>query len=144
MADEVRRATATIPAGTPIAVPVTVDISFPPRRVLTIDWRVPPGPAGAMGWRLTMGGVQVIPTLSDPWVIEDDHHDTFVLDGYPDSGAWQVTGYNTGTHPHSVYFVFHLDLVRPAGALARPVLDVRALMPVPDLSQAGRPVAGPS
>jgi len=139
MADEVRKFTATIPAGTPSSAPVTVDVSFPSRTVRTIDWRMPPGASGLMGWRLTMGGVQVIPTLSDPWVIDDGQTGTFALDGYPDSGAWQVTGYNTGTYPHSVYLTFHLDLVRtsaPARMLINPVLlmpvpDVRALMPPP-------------
>lgn len=141
MADEVRRFTATIPAGTPIITPVVIDISFPPRTVRTIDWRVPPGPTGTMGWRLSMGGVQVLPTRSDQWVIEDDHADTFVVDGYPDSGAWQVTGYNTGVNPHSVYLTFHLDLittVKPVRALINPV----ALMPVPDASALVRPSSG--
>lgn len=141
MADQVRRYTATIPAGTPVLTPVTVDISFPPGQVRTIDWRVPPGPAGVMGWRLTMGGVQVIPNGSDPWIIEDNHADTFTLTNYPDSGAWQVTGYNTGTNAHSVYLVFHVDLLRRAPALPVP-LDPRALMPSPDLSQYGRPLPG--
>lgn len=141
MADEVRRFTATIPAGTPIAAPVTVDVSFPPRRVRTIDWRVPPGPTGVMGWRLSMGGVQVLPTRSDAWVIEDDHAETFVVDGYPDSGAWQVIGYNTGVNPHSVYLTFHLDqvaIVAPARTLINPV----ALMPLPDIGALVRPPAG--
>jgi hypothetical protein len=131
VADEVRKLTATIPAGTPIAAPVTVDVSFPPRTVRTIDWRIPPGAAGVMGWRLSMGGVQVIPTESDPWVIDDGNSGTFVVDGYPDSGAWQVTGYNTGAFPHSVYLVFHLDLVK-APAPQRSLIDPVLLLPLPD------------
>jgi hypothetical protein len=141
VADDVRHFTATIPAGTQIANPFTQDISFPPRVVRTIDWRMPPGAAGTTGWRLTMGGVQVVPHLSDPWVIDDGHAGTFALDGYPDSGAWQVTGYNTGTHPHAIYFVFHLDLVRPKPRLAAP-LSPLAVMGVFDLSQSGPPVRG--
>lgn len=141
MADEVRRFTATIPAGTPILTPVTVNITFPPRTVRTIDWRVPPGPTGLMGWRLSMGGVQVLPTRSDSWVIEDDQAHTFVVDNYPDSGAWQVIGYNTGVFNHSVYLTFHLDLpVAPPKprALIAPAL----LLPVPDAGALIRPVAG--
>lgn len=141
MADEVRRFTATIPPGTAIAAPVTVDISFPPRLVRTIDWRVPPGPTGVMGWRLSMGGVQVLPTRSDAWVIEDDHADTFMVDGYPDSGAWQLIGYNTGVNPHSVYLTFHLDLIR-AAKQAQPMIDPVLLMPLPDISVLTRPPDG--
>lgn len=131
MADEVRRFTATIPAGTLSTAPVTLDVSFPVRTVRTIDWRVPPGASGLMGWRLTMGGVQVIPTKSDPWVIDDGHAGTFALDGYPDSGAWQVTGYNTGAFNHSVYLVFHVDLPTPP-AKARQLIAPALLGPVPD------------
>lgn len=138
MADEVRHFTATIAAGTAIAAPAVTDISFPPRTVARIDWRMPPGASGTTGWRLTMGGVQVLPFGPDLWIIDDDHHDTFVPDGYPDSGAWQVTGYNTGVNAHSIYLTFHLNLIRRSPALRVP-LDPRAVMPVPDASAFGRP-----
>jgi len=141
VADEVRHLTATIPAGTASTAPAVVSIAFPPRTVRTIDWRVPPGPSGLMGWRLTMGGVQVLPDDSAPWVIDDNHAGTFVTDGYPDSGAWQVTGYNTGIYAHSVYLTFHLDLPKvpqPARSLINPVL----LMPLPDIRALDRPPGG--
>lgn len=114
MADQVRHFTATIPAGTPIAAPVVVDISFPPYIVESIEWRVPPGPLGVMGWRLTMGKVQVLPTAGDLWIIADDHSATIRPSPDLSSGAWQVTGYNTGANPHSVYLAFHLHLINPA------------------------------
>ena len=141
MADEVRHFTATIPAGTALATPFTQDIGFSPRNVRTIDWRVPPGPSGQMGWRLTMGGVQVIPVNSDPFVVADGNGGTFVVDGYPDSGAWQVQGYNAGAFPHSVYLVFHLDLI---GTPAKPLrlLDPVQLGPLPDISVLTRPPGG--
>lgn len=112
MPREVRHFTATCPAGTPAAAPVTVDISFPPRVVRSIYWRVPNGPMGVFGWRLSMGGVQVIPTAGDAWVIANDETGEFAPEGFPDSGAWQVIAYNTGTHPHSLYLALHLDLTR--------------------------------
>jgi hypothetical protein len=143
VADEVRHFTATFPAGTPIATPAVVNIGFAIRRVRTIDWRVPPGAAGTTGWRLTMGGIQVVPIRSDLWVIDDGNSGTFVLDGYPDSGAWQVTGYNTGTFAHSVYFVFHLDLVKPAPKPRAP-LSPLAVMGVFDLSRSGPPRGRPA
>lgn len=116
MAEEVRHFTATIPAGTPLATPVTVDVSFPPRIVARIDWRVPNGPQGLMGWRLSMGGLQVIPTSGDKFIIADGHAGSITPSAELSSGAWQVTGYNTGASPHSVYLAFHLDLPRPKPA----------------------------
>lgn len=116
MAEEVRHFTATIPAGTPIGAPVVVDISFPPRIVRSIEWRVPPGPLGVLGWRLTMGKVQVVPTAGDAWIIADGHSATIKPSEQLSSGAWQVTGYNTGVNPHSVYLAFHLDYPEPKPA----------------------------
>lgn len=117
MAEEVLHFTATIPAGTPLASPVLVNISFPPRVVESIDWRVPGGSLGLMGWRLTMGSVRVIPTSGDKFIVADSQSGTIRPSRELGSGAWQVSGYNTGSNPHSVYLVFHVDLPspRPAG-----------------------------
>lgn len=141
MPREIRHFTATAPAGTPQANPVTISIAFPPRIVREIYWRVPNGPMGTFGWRLTMGGVQVIPTAGDAWIVANDEHGTWPMDGWPDSGAWQVTAYNTGANPHSVYLAFSLDTITKPPTLRVPVSP---LLPpfVPDLSQAGPPVPG--
>lgn len=133
MAVEVRNFTATIPAGTPIGAPVTVDISFPPRVVASIDWRVPGGPVGLMGWRLSMGKVQVIPTAGDQWIVADGESGTIYPPAGLQSGAWQVTGYNTGTHAHNVYLVFHLELPTPAPAEVQ-LVPAWALGNYPDLT----------
>lgn len=106
----------TIPAGTPKTAPFTTDTSFPDRVVRLVTWRVPPGPAGVMGWRLTMGGVQVVPLPAGSWIVTDSAQGQWALDGQPDSGAWQVTGYNTGVFPHAVYLDFHVDLIQRAAA----------------------------
>ncbi|HUZ35229.1 MAG TPA: hypothetical protein VMV17_02770 [Streptosporangiaceae bacterium] len=113
---EIRYFAAVIPAGTPLAVPVLVDIGFPPREVTAITWRVPPGPSGLTGWRLSMGGVQVLPTNLGSWIVTDDERDTWPVTGLPDSGAWQLAGYNTDIYDHTVYLTFMLDL--PGGAAA--------------------------
>lgn len=94
-----------------------------------------------MGWQLAMGGVQVVPVGSDTWVVDNGTSGTFNLDGYPDSGAWQVIGYNTGSFPHSVFLVFHLDLIASPAPAPAPI-DARLLSPVPDLSKAGPPIRG--
>lgn len=133
MAEEVRNFTATIPAHTPVASPVVVGIAFPPRIVASIDWRVPGGPLGLMGWRLTMGGIQVIPTAGDLWVIADGHSGVIRPSAELSSGAWQVTGYNTGANPHSVYLVFHLDLPQAKRAEVR-LVPAWMLGNAPDLA----------
>lgn len=107
---EVRSFAVTIPAGTPLEAPATFDVSFPPRDVVAVHWKVPPGPSGLMGWRLTMsGGNAVVPT-GGGWVIADNESDTWPLTGQPDSGAWEVTGYNTDIYDHTVYVDFLLAL----------------------------------
>lgn len=115
-AAEVRSFAVTIPAGTTPAVPFTADVSFPPRLVVGVHWKVPPGPSGLMGWRLTMsGGNAVIPT-GGGWIIADNESATWPLTGQPDSGAWEVTGYNTDIYDHTVYLDFLLDLVAAPSA----------------------------
>lgn len=141
MAAEIQHFTATVPAGTPKLTPVTVAIAMPPRIVLSVDWRVPAGPMGVFGWYLAMGGVPVQPQPGGTFVVAHDEHGSWNLAGQPDSGAWQVIGYNTGTNPHSVYLAFHVDLIERPAQLA-PLLPAWEIGPSPDLSKAGPPVPG--
>jgi hypothetical protein len=99
-----------VPAGTMKSAPLVTDISFPERLVLAVSWRVPPGPSGLLGWALTSAGTPVIPIQPQTYVITDNQADTWDLEGYLDSGNWQVTAYNTGIYPHTVYLTFLLDL----------------------------------
>lgn len=109
---EQRNYTVTCPAGVAIASPRIFPLTMPPRRVARIHWRVPTGPLGSFGWRLTMGGVQVLPTPgNDLWLIADGDSGDWTVADLPDSGAWQVTAYNTGANPHSLYLEFTLDLL---------------------------------
>lgn len=139
MALEVQHFTATVPAGTPLSAPVTVAIPMPVRVVTRIDWRVPNGPMGVFGWQIAMGRVKVFPSGGDLYVTANDEAGTWVVEGAPDSGAWQVIGYNTGANPHSVYLAFHVDL--PAKPVKVPAeINVFSLYPGPDLAKAGPPV----
>ena len=139
MAIEIRHFTATIAAGTPLAAPAAVSIAMPVRAVTQIDWRVPNGPMGQFGWQLAMGGAIVFPVGSDKFVLANDEHGTWTPDAAPDSGAWQVIGYNTGTYPHAVYLAFHVDMPSRAVQLAK-LIPAYELGPSPDLSKAGPPV----
>lgn len=110
-AREVRAFNVTVAAGTTEAAPSTTDIAVPVRVLTGVYWRVPPGPAGLFGWRLSMsGGVAVLPT-GGGWIIADDQSAFWPVYGQPDSGAWQLTGYNDDIYDHTVYLEFLLDLV---------------------------------
>lgn len=141
MADEIQHFTATIPAGTPKATPVTVTITMPPRIVRSVDWRVPSGPKGVFGWLLAMGGVPVQPQPPGTYIVAHNETGTWNLAGQPDSGTWQVIGYNTGANPHSVYLAFHVDTIKRDTGLA-PLIPAWELGPAGDLSQAGPPLPG--
>lgn len=114
MAQEIREFAVLVPAGTAKAVPLVTDISFPAREVIGVSWRVPPGPSGLMGWALTSAGAPVIPIQPGGYVVTDNESATWDLEGYLDSGNWQVTAYNTGLYDHTVYLTFRLDLIGAA------------------------------
>lgn len=115
MATSVTRFEATITAGTPLDAPLTVQLPLGTNTVNAIRWRVPPGPRGNMGWALTMGGVQVVPDDAGEYIIADNEWDEWEIEGLPDSGAWEVTGYNTGSYDHTVYLDFYTTPVQSTG-----------------------------
>lgn len=142
MPREIQHFTATIPANTPVKTPVTVNIPTSIRVVTRIDWRVPPGPMGVFGWQVAMGGIKLFPSGGDTYVVADGQSGTWEFEGAPDGGSWQVIGYNTGANAHSVALAFWCDLPeRPV--TVHPWLPPLALMPAPDLSHAGPPLARP-
>lgn len=141
MAEDIRHFTATLPAGAGSFTVSTISLAMPVRVVRRVDWRVPHGPMGTMGWVLAMGGVPVLPTSNYDWVIADGETGYWEVDGYPDSGAWQLQGYNSGANLHSVYLTFHCQFpARPRAA--RPLLSPLDVSSAPDLSRAGPPLAG--
>lgn len=133
MARDIRTFTATIPAGTAQATPVTVALAMPPRIVRHIDIRVPPGPSGLMGFALAAAGVPILPSNAGGWIITDDEAISWDVAGQITSGAWQLIGYNTGTQPHSIYLRFLLDVIGADTPAPLPdMLSAQALSPVPD------------
>ena len=120
-ADEAWEFAVTIPAGTPKTAPVQVNTRFPARRVDEITWMIPPGPSGLAGWRITMGGVQVIPANLGGWIVRDGHYSGTALSKLPTSGAWDVTGYNTGKYPHTFYVTFLVALLERPPRLTVPL-----------------------
>ena len=111
MSAEIRSYTISVPAGTPIAAPVEVDCTFPPRAVDRVEIIVPPGPNGVLGFYIANSGVQVIPYDSDDWIISNDEKIVWDLDSQITSGSWQVFAYNTGVNNHTFYVRFLLSLI---------------------------------
>lgn len=115
MATSVTQFAATVPAGTIPPAFATVDLNFASATVDAVRWRVPPGPAGLMGWALAMGNVQVLPDDAGSFIIADDEEDTWQIENLPDSGEWQLIGYNTGTFDHTVYLSFFTTPITTTG-----------------------------
>lgn len=120
MAQEIREFAVMVPAGTAKTSPLVTDISFPAREVISVSYRVPPGPSGLMGWALTSAGAPVIPIQMGTYIVTDNQSATWDLEGYLDSGNWQVTAYNEGLYAHTVYLTFLLDLPGTAVPPAQP------------------------
>lgn len=120
MAQEIREFAVKVPAGTAEASPLVTDISFPQREVIAVSYRVPPGASGLMGWALTSAGTPVIPIQPGVYLVTDNQAATWHLEGYLDSGNWQVSAYNTGLYDHTVYLTFELNLPGVAEVPAPP------------------------
>lgn len=109
MAEQVIRATATIPAGVAQGDDVTLEIVLDNSDVLQVDLEVPPGPAGLMGFYLSNNDAPWIPRTPGEYFVWDDHHQSFPTAQYPTGAGWQVTGYNTGAYDHDVIVTFHVN-----------------------------------
>lgn len=140
MAEDIRHFTVTIPTGSTAASPAVIPLVMPVRVVVKIDWKVPPGAMGTTSFLVAMSGVPVLPVYgSSTYITTDGKDGTWELDKYPDSGGWEVIGYNTGTYAHTVDLTFYTNVPAPRPA-RRTAITAAQLMPVPDLSHAGPPV----
>lgn len=136
MATELFQKTATIPAGTPIAAPIVIDISIPAMVTERVEWHVPKGAAGLMGWRLTSGGAQVLPKNLGAWVVTAGESGQWQIEGLHDSGKWEVTAYNTGAFSHTVYVRLHASPAVATYRWPRPApLPLDTLTSAPDLTK---------
>ena len=131
MAREVYSFPVTIPAGTLESAPLTFNLTTPPRAVVEIDVRIPPGPRGLVGFAISAAGAQVLPTNLGEWFIGDNEPLSWPLKSPIDSGAWQLTGWNTGQYDHTLYVVFQVDLP------AEGVVTRAQPLPLPGLTQGG-------
>jgi hypothetical protein len=120
----------TIPPSTPSSAPLTTNLAVGTDPVVRIRWRVPPGPRGHMSFAIAQSGVFVIPSQLGAYITADNEFDDFTSQDLPETGAWQLIGFNTGTFAHSVYLQFFTD---PAANLpAIPAGNIDAGFPTSD------------
>jgi hypothetical protein len=128
MADEIRQYTLDIPAGTPVATPVSLDTLMPPRTIEAIEIVIPPGVNGVCGFQIRNSNLPVIPYGSDAWIIANAEVINWPLTSQINSGSWQMAGYNTGTNDHKIFFRFLCNYLTSSVASApAPVISADAL-----------------
>lgn len=109
MAERIEIFDVTIPAGTPIATPVTIALPMPAGVVTRIEQRWPPGPAGLVGLRVAHSSQVIIPRTGATFLVTDDEVVDWSVEGYPTGDKWTVVGYNTGLNAHTIQFRIHLN-----------------------------------
>lgn len=62
------------------------------------------------------GGQNLLP-VNGTFIVVDNQADRWLVVNQPDSGQWEVTGYNTDIYDHTVYLDFFLDLIGQAAQL---------------------------
>ena len=87
MAVELRIFDVTTPAGTAKAAPLITSLAFPARIVERIQIVVPTGPNGQLGFQLTSGGQQVLPTNPGAFIVASGETVDLALTGQIQSGA---------------------------------------------------------
>jgi len=111
VAREIQQFAVTIPAGTTQAAPLVTPTTFAVRIVRRIEWRFPAGCGGLVGFYVAMSKVQLHPLPAGTWVVGDNTSGGWEVSDQPDSGAWQIVGYNTGANPHTLEIKYLVDLV---------------------------------
>lgn len=116
MARRIFRFAVTIPAGTALATPLTTPLTMPAVIVRRVTVRVPPGMGGLVGWYLGSSGTRIVPENAGAWMVMDDETFDTDLQGMITSGAWGLTGYNTGSYDHTLHVTFYCDPPQRTGA----------------------------
>jgi hypothetical protein len=116
MARELYRFAVIVPAGTLQAAPQVTPLKMPERRISRVEIDVPPGPRGQVGFQLTSGGLQIEPINAGQFVVTDNAHLAWDFTEHLETGAWQMTIYNTGKFSHTIEVRFLTDLIPAAGA----------------------------
>lgn len=109
MADRVEWFDVTIPAGTPLAAPVTIPLVFPDGIVIEIDAKILDGPCGSVGFRINAGGSQYVPRTLGAYIRPNDDYFTWPMANAINSGSWGITAYNLDSWDHNIQVAFQVN-----------------------------------
>ena len=109
MADRLEWFDVTIPAGTPIATPVTIPMVFNDGEVIEIDVKVLDGPCGSVGFHINAGGSQYVPRTAGSFIRPNDDYFTWRIANAINSGSWGLTGYNLDNWDHNLQVGFQVN-----------------------------------
>lgn len=131
MVAQVQTFACLIPAGTPASSPAVIPTPLGQFEVNWVEWEVPAGANGVVGFYLATLGQQVIPFRvgnAPIWIVSNNTHRHWDLDGQMTSGAWELVGYNTGNFNHTVTLHYGLTpTVPPPGASLPAIIPPSAL-----------------
>lgn len=109
MATRIETPALLVPAGTPIAAPVSASLYGNRAELQEIEILVPPGPSGLVGFSFWHSSRQVIPAIDGTWVITDDETIRWPLNKFSVQPNWTIRAYNLDVYPHTLYVRVLLD-----------------------------------
>ena len=98
----------TVPAGTPIAAPVSQAVQLADAHLVKARILVPDGHSGLTGLRITWSGTQIFPYNTGTWFTSNDEILDWDFDYEITAGGLALAGYNTDVYPHTFYVRFYL------------------------------------
>lgn len=118
----------TVPAGTPIANPVSVPWVTEDAVITDIEVLIPSGPNGTTGVRVMKGDIQLLPWSRSSWIIGNDYNRVFPIGGYLPTSDIKVQAYNIGQNPHNFYLRMTVtDTAAVSSAVQTGVIDLSSL-----------------
>ena len=108
----------TIPAGTPLATPVSVPWPLEDNYLKYVDIVVPSGPSGLMGFRILWASQQIIPWGNNSYLVTDNEKIHVDVDSYITVTGLVIEGYNTDIFPHTIYLRGLIQTLSPQQILA--------------------------
>lgn len=128
MATDIFEFAVKVTAGTPKATPLVTQLPLGVCDVERIDVFVPPGPRGELHFYLSSGKNQIFPSNIGTYFTPENMDKEFPVSNQMDSGAWEITAYNTGQYDHTIYLAFLTNPVtNPYDALPAAVPTVVGL-----------------
>lgn len=104
----------TVPAKTPIAVPVVQAVILDDINLDKVEILIPPGHVGLTGVAITSNSVNVAPYIQGTWITGDNEKVAYAHDGEIQAARLSVAGYNLDRFAHTFRFRWYLSPLRPA------------------------------